>query len=114
MPALLKYKDYSGVLEADLEANILFGRVIDINDVITFQGETVEQARQAFQDSVEDYLEFCAELGRDPEKPFSGKLHLRTHPDIHRKVFLAAKREGVSVNAWMEKLLAERLDKVMS
>ena len=71
MATLLKYKDYSGVLEADLEANILFGRVIDINDVITFQGETVEQARQAFQDSVEDYLEFCAELGRDPEKPLT-------------------------------------------
>ena len=71
MATLLKYKDYSGVLKADLEANILFGRVIDINDVITFQGETVEEARQAFQDSVEDYLEFCAELGRDPEKPLT-------------------------------------------
>ena len=71
MATLLKYKDYSGVLEADLEANILFGRVIDINDVISFQGETVEQACQAFQDSVEDYLEFCAELGRDPEKPLT-------------------------------------------
>lgn len=71
MATLLKYKDYSGVLEADLEANILFGRVIDINDVITFQRETVEEARQAFQDSVEDYLEFCAELGRDPEKPLT-------------------------------------------
>lgn len=71
MTTLLKYKDYSGVLEEDLEANILFGRVIDINDVITFQGETVEEARQAFQDSVEDYLEFCNELGRDPEKPLN-------------------------------------------
>lgn len=77
MTTLLKYKDYSGSLDVDTEANILFGTVLDINDVITFQGETIEEARQAFQDSVEDYLEFCAELGRAPEKPFSGKIHAK-------------------------------------
>jgi len=95
---LLKYKNYSGFLDVDTEANILFGTVIDLNDVITFQGKTIEEARQAFQDSVDDYLEFCVELGRAPEKPFSGKIHLRTNPDIHRKVFLAATREGMSIN----------------
>ncbi len=113
MPALFKYKDYSGILEVDTEANILFGTVIDINDVITFQGKTIEEARQAFEDSVEDYLEFCAELGRSPEKPFSGKLHLRLNPDIHRKIFSAAKLEGVSLNSWIEKTLEREVTKTL-
>jgi len=111
---LLKYKNYSGFLDVDTEANILFGTVIDLNDVITFQGKTIEEARQAFQDSVDDYLEFCAELGRAPEKPFSGKIHLHTNPDIHRKVFLAATREGMSINTWIERTLEKEFERLLS
>ncbi|MEY2976553.1 MAG: type II toxin-antitoxin system HicB family antitoxin [Prochlorotrichaceae cyanobacterium] len=113
MSALLKYKDYSGLLEVDTDENILFGTVIDIDDVITFQGETIEEARQAFQDSVEEYLTFCAELGRNPEKPFSGKLQLRTNPELHRKLFLIAKREGVSINTWIENTLDREVRKAI-
>ena len=68
------YKGYAGQVDVDVEADILFGRVLDINDVVTFQGKTVAEARQEFQNSVDDYLEFCAELGREPDRPFSGKL----------------------------------------
>ena len=50
--------------------------MIDLNDVITFQGTCVDELRQAMADSVDDYLEFCAELGREPEKPFSGNTVL--------------------------------------
>ncbi|MFZ9739179.1 MAG: type II toxin-antitoxin system HicB family antitoxin [Prochlorothrix sp.] len=113
MSALLKYKDYSGLLEVDTDENILFGTVIDIDDVITFQAETIEEARQAFQDSVEEYLTFCAELGRNPEKPFSGKLQLRTNPELHRKLFLIAKREGVSINTWIENTLDREVRKAI-
>ena len=62
------YKDY----EVDVEAEILFGRVLDINDVVTFQGKTVAEARQEFQNSIDDYLYFCEELGREPDRPFFG------------------------------------------
>ena len=98
-------------MEVDTEAKILFGTVIDMTDVITFQGETIESTHQAFKDSIEDYLEFCAELGRDPEKPFSGKLHLRTQPEIHRQIFRVAKRQGVSINTWIEQVLEQALAK---
>ena len=59
---MFSYKGYTGHLEIDEDAGLLFGRVIDIKDVITFKGNTVEEARQAFEDSVDDYLEFCQEL----------------------------------------------------
>jgi hypothetical protein len=58
----IKYKDYYGLVEVDVEENMLYGRVIDIKDVITFKAETVEQVKIEFAKSVEDYLEFCKEL----------------------------------------------------
>lgn len=110
---MLTYKGYTGHLEVDIEAGILFGRVLDVRDVITFQGKTVEEAHQAFQDSIDDYLEFCEEIGESPEKPFSGKFHFRTTPETHRKITLAATQAGQSINSWMEKVLSEAADKVV-
>ncbi len=66
---MMTYKGYAGTIEVDTEAEILFGRVVGLHDVITFQGETVAEARKAFQDSVDDYLAFCAERGEAPENP---------------------------------------------
>ena len=62
---LLRYKGYTGQVEVDAEAGVLFGRVLDIRDVVTFEGETVAEVVGAFHDSVNDYLAFCAEQGKD-------------------------------------------------
>jgi len=99
---LLTYKEYKGQFEVDIEAGIIFGRVLGIRDVITFKGKTVEEATQAFKDSVDDYLDFCQEIGEKPNKPFSGKLPFRTTPEVHRQIYIAAKKTGKSINAWME------------
>lgn len=104
---MLTYKGYTGLIEVDTENGILFGRVLDIKDTITFQGKTVEEASQAFRDSVDDYLEFCEELGEKPDKPFSGKLPFRTTPELHRKIFLAATKAGKSINSWMEEVIED-------
>lgn len=104
---MLTYKGYSGQLEVDTEAGILFGRVLEIRDVVTFKGRTVEEAVQAFQDSVDDYLAFCQELGEEPNKPFSGKLPFRTTPERHRQVYIAARKAGKSINAWMDEVLSK-------
>lgn len=111
---MLKYKGYTGHIEVDLESGLLCGRVLDINDVVTFQGATVEETRQAFEESVDDYLEFCLELGREPEKPFSGKLPFRTTPERHRKIFLAATKAHKSINAWMDEVLVDAAEKTLS
>ncbi|WP_202895673.1 type II toxin-antitoxin system HicB family antitoxin [Iningainema tapete] len=99
------YKGYTASIEVDVEAGILFGRVLDINDVVTFKGKTVDEAREEFHKSVDDYLAFCSELGEEPDKPFSGKLPLRTTPENHRKIFIAAKKSGKSINAWIDEVL---------
>lgn len=111
---MMIYKGYSANLEVDVEAGIIFGRVLDINDVVTFKGKTVEEARQEFQKSVDDYLAFCEDLGEEPDKPFSGKLPFRTTPEHHRKIFIAASKAGKSINAWMDEVLSIAADKVMN
>jgi predicted HicB family RNase H-like nuclease len=63
------YKGYSGSVTFDDEAGILFGTVTNIDDIVTFHGESVQEVRQAFRDSVDAYLEFCAEAGHEPEQP---------------------------------------------
>jgi predicted HicB family RNase H-like nuclease len=75
---------------------------LGIRDVVTFKGETLAEAKQAFQDSVDNYLAFCQELEQAPDKPFSGKLPFRTTPEHNRNVFMAATKAGKSINAWMD------------
>ena len=98
---MMQYKGYSGKVEYDDDAEIFHGEVIGLREVITFQGKTVDEIKQAFRGSVDDYLEFCAQLGQAPEKPFTGKFMLRLTPELHRKVFVAAKQSGESINGWV-------------
>lgn len=68
---MMTYKGYSASIKIDLEAEIIFGRVLDINDVVTFKAQTIEEARQEFQNSIDDYLEFCKELGPEADRPYN-------------------------------------------
>lgn len=65
----MEYKGYQGRVNYDEEAKLFYGEVVSLRDVITFQGTSVDELEQAFKDSVDEYLDFCKELGRDPEKP---------------------------------------------
>jgi predicted HicB family RNase H-like nuclease len=104
---MMRYKGYAGRIEVDEEAGLLHGEVAGLRDVVTFQGRTVEEARQAFRDSVDAYLAYCASLGRAPEKPYSGKILLRVGPALHRELAAAADAREVSLNALVERVLAE-------
>jgi predicted HicB family RNase H-like nuclease len=95
---MMNYKGYLGLLHVDEKEGILRGKVINTRDTITFQGKTFEEAMQAFHDSVDDYLEFCEELGRPPEKPFTGKFVVRVRPELHRAINAIAQAKGTSVN----------------
>ena len=102
---MMEYKGYFARVEFDDEANIFHGEVINLRDVITFEGESVDELRKAFTDSVEDYLEFCAERGEDPEKPYSGKFLVRVEPDLHKTLVIQARKNGKSLNTWVSDAL---------
>lgn len=103
---MLEYRGYKGKVEFDADAGLFHGEVLDTRDVITFQGASVDELETAFRESVEDYLAFCQERGEEPDKPFSGRLMVRLPPELHRRVYVAARRAGTSINQW----IADRLE----
>ncbi len=106
----MQYKGYLAHIEFDEEADIFHGEVINIRDVITFQGKSVDELKKAFEESVEDYLEFCAERNEEPDKPFSGRFTVHLSPEQYRKVILAAEKAGKRVDAWIADVLIKSAD----
>ena len=111
---MMTYKGYTGFTEKDDEAGIWFGRVIGIRDVITFKAETMEQARKEFEISVDDYLEFCQELNREPEPPFSGEVAFNTTPENYHNILFAAAKAGKSIDAWVDEVLSAAAEKTIN
>jgi predicted HicB family RNase H-like nuclease len=104
---MLEYKGYRGHVEFDDDAGVFHGEVLGTRDVITFQGTSVPELTKSFQESVDDYLEFCDERGEEPDKPFSGRLMVRLPARLHRELYLAAQQEKKSLN----QLIAEKLQR---
>lgn len=99
---MIEYKGYTGVFEFDPSIDAFHGRVLGLQDVVTFEGRSLDELRGEMAESVEDYLELCAEVGKDPERPYRGEFLVRTTPEVHRAVATAAEAAGMSLNAWVE------------
>lgn len=106
MSNVMTYKGYSARIEYDDEDGILFGQIAGIRDGVGFHADSVDELREAFHEAVDDYLETCAQIGKDPQKPYSGKVMFRVDPEVHRKAAIAAELSGKSLNQWAEDVLS--------
>ena len=106
---MMAYKGYLAHITFDAQANLFHGEIINIRDVVTFQGQSVDELRQVLADSVEDYLAFCAERGEAPDQPFSGRFTVRLSPEQHRQVILAAEKAGKDVAQWVAETLEQAI-----
>ena len=104
----MHHEGYVATIELDEDAGLFHGEVINTGDVLTFQGRTFDDLRTAFAGTIADYVAWCRERGKEPERPYSGNFLLRLPPDLHRRIATAAARAGKSVNAYV----AETLDRV--
>jgi predicted HicB family RNase H-like nuclease len=105
MTNTMTYKGYAARIEYDDEDGIFTGRIAGIRDGVGFHADTVEGLREAFHEAVEDYIETCAKIGKEPQKTYSGQVMFRVSPDVHRKAALAAELSGKSLNQWAEEVL---------
>lgn len=103
----MSYKGYTASMVFDAEDKIIVGRVLDIDDIIAFHGESVAEFESNFHAAIDDYLAASRELGSAPEKPASGKLMLRIAPAVHAAALKAAARSGTSLNKWAEGALGK-------
>lgn len=105
MKNTMTYKGYSARIEYDDEDGIMTGRIAGISDGVGFHADSVAELRGAFHEAVDDYIETCAKVGKEPQKPYSGRVMFRVSPEVHRKAALAAELSGKSLNQWAEDVL---------
>jgi predicted HicB family RNase H-like nuclease len=104
----MTHEGYIAEIDIDQDARLLSGIVRNTRATLHFTGQSVEELRQAFADTIADYREWCKERGVDAEKPYSGALSLRINPELHRRVAEQAAKAGESINQF----IAERLEEV--
>lgn len=112
MKQYLEHNGYLGSIEASIEDKCLYGRVEFINDLVSYQGDTIEELKAAFQESVDDYLATCTANSKDPDRPFSGTFNIRIGSDLHKKVAIAAKQADSSLNDFIRQALEKSVEKV--
>lgn len=95
---MLKYKGYIGITEYDEVGKIFTGEVAGLASVITFQGRTPDELEASFRESIDLYLQMCAEDGVKPEKSYSGRFNVRIDPELHREIAVKAMVEKRSIN----------------
>ena len=106
---MLKYMNYTGIVEYDPDGKIFTGEVIGLRDVITFQGRTPKELERSFQTSVDLYLEMCQRDGTPPQKPFSGRFNIRLSPEVHRQIAERAAQSRLSLNQWVSEAVQRAL-----
>lgn len=105
--SIIKYKDFQG--SVDYEDGRLVIQILHIDDFVTTECGSAEDVEAAFKELVDDYLETCAAVGKEPSKPFKGSFNVRVDPHLHKKAAMAAAIAGSSLNAWVESAMRERL-----
>ena len=98
MKDILKYKDFLATVHFSTEDEVFYGEIVGIDDLILFEGRTVDELKQSFHESVNDYILLCKELGKKPEKSYKGSLNIRLPLSIHQKATRLAAIRGISLN----------------
>ena len=109
MSDTMTYKGYIGTVRYSEEDEVFHGKIEAINDLIMFEGTSVKELKKAFHEAVDDYLEICKEMSREPQKPFKGSFNVRIPADLHRKAVKKATMLGVSLNQLVQKALEEKV-----
>ncbi|UUO25121.1 type II toxin-antitoxin system HicB family antitoxin [Colwellia sp. M166] len=100
---LLEYKGYYASINVSVEDECVFGKVEFINDSIVFGADTVAELKVTFKSEIEDYLEFCKEVGKDPDKTMTGSFNIRIGEELHKKALVRAKLDSVTLNEVIKK-----------
>lgn len=103
--ALLHYKGYTARPEYSAEDRVFYGTILGISDMVDFHSDSAKDLEEEFHKAVDDYLEFCAEIGKEPQKEYSGLFNVRISPELHRDVSAYAQAEGVTLNKAVERAI---------
>jgi predicted HicB family RNase H-like nuclease len=97
----LRYKNYLASVAFSAEDNVFYGKILGINDVVVFEGSSVDELLAAFQEATDDYLETCITLHKSPDKPYNGSFNVRIPRDLHRQAALMAQQKNITLNQFV-------------
>jgi predicted HicB family RNase H-like nuclease len=98
MNDILQYNGYYATVQYSAEDEVFFGKILGINDVVSFEGTNVKELKGAFEEAVDDYLETCIELKKEPEKMYKGSFNIRIPSELHRQAALVSAGKNMSLN----------------
>jgi predicted HicB family RNase H-like nuclease len=102
MTDALQYNDYFGSVHFSAEDEVFFGKILGIDDLVTYEGTSAKALKKAFREAVEDYLETCKELGKEPNKTYKGTFNVRIPTELHKAAALFALRNNISLNDFIK------------
>lgn len=105
MSNFMHYKGYDVSIEFSNEDDVFYGKVEGICSLISFEGVDVVSLRNAFKESIDDYLEVCKKRGIESEKPYKGSFNVRVGVKLHRELYLIARKNHTSINKLVKKAL---------
>lgn len=105
----LEYKGYLGSVEFNAGEGVLYGQVQGVNDIVTFEGKSVDELKSAFREAVDDYLETCKELGKTPDRSYKGTFNVRVGSQLHKAAVLTAKQHGIALNEFVKRAIQQSL-----
>lgn len=105
MEKLISYKGYEGTAEIDLDKFICRGKILFIDDLITYQADSPKKLVDEFKVAVDDYIETCSSLNRQPLKPLKGLFNVRVPPELHKNLVLRSLQDSTSLNDVVVKAL---------
>ena len=107
----LFYKNYRTNVAYDEEEKYYYGKLEGIADFVNFGTENLDKIVEEFHSAVDDYLEYCAEIGKVPKLAVKPKYNLEINSDLYNSIKIAAKHSGENVENFIEKILADYLSK---
>ncbi len=105
MGSMMEYREYRAKISYDQEDDIFVGEVLGINDSLNFYGNTTQELKEAFHQSIDNYLELCKEIGKSPEKEFKGTFNIRIPSELHRQLSEEAELNHITLNQYIKTIL---------
>ncbi|AFR22693.1 type II toxin-antitoxin system HicB family antitoxin [Lactobacillus helveticus] len=96
---MLHYKDYYGTVNISEEDNVLYGKVIGIKGLLSYEGETVEELKQDFHNVVDEYIADCKRNNIKPQVSYKGTFNVRITPELHKDLVEYAEANNESLNS---------------
>lgn len=109
MENVLEYKGYHSIIEFDADDLVLHGKIEGINDLVSFEAETAGSIVEEFHNAVDEYLDLCKRIGKNPDKEYKGSFNVRVTPQIHKDASMRASKEGISLNTFIQRALEKEL-----